>query len=209
MKVWLRDIVKVGVKFDKWVNFGVPQKVLFLDERGQNRFSNHEQVIIGQHKSIPHICHFCHYIFLRDGFKRKYSNLFHMSKHANMLKPLCVWFGRVMQLKWLSKAAWDPIVNVIAQWSRRGGVRLFCTKKFGIHFFAWLVLFIHISFRKITFCNINSFMINKTRLQKSSSASGSSGKVEESEESKQAGSRPGRACHTLHSHQSKLIVVLL
>ena len=139
-----------------------------------------------------------------------------MSNHANMLKPLCVWFGRLRQLKWLSKAAWDPIVNVIPllMWSNsdlvEGGLGYFAPKNLeSIYFFAWLVLFIHISFRKITFCNINSFMINKTRLQKSSSASGSSGKVEESEESKQAGSRPGRACHTLHSHQSKLIVVLL
>ena len=52
VKVWLRDSVKVGVKFDKWVNFRVPQKVFFFDRRGQNRFSNHLQIIIGQHKSI-------------------------------------------------------------------------------------------------------------------------------------------------------------
>ena len=103
-----------------------------------------------------------------------------MSNHANMLKPLCVWFGRLRQLKWLSKAAWDPIVNVIPllMWSNsdlvEGGLGYFAPKNLeSIYFFAWLVLFIHISFRKITFCNINSFMINKTHLQKSSSASGS------------------------------------
>ena len=57
-----------------------------------------------------------------------------MSNHANMLKPLCVWFGRVMQLKWLSKAAWDPIVNVIPllMWSHsdlvEGGLGYFAPK---------------------------------------------------------------------------------
>ena len=52
MKVWLRDSVKVGVKFEKWVNFRVPKNVFFLDGKGQNSLSNHEQVMIGQHKSI-------------------------------------------------------------------------------------------------------------------------------------------------------------
>ena len=47
VKVWLRESVKVGVKFDKWSH-----KRFFLDRRGQNRFSNHEQVIFAQHKSI-------------------------------------------------------------------------------------------------------------------------------------------------------------
>ena len=32
VKVWLHDSVKVGVKFDKWVNFRVPQKVFFCIE---------------------------------------------------------------------------------------------------------------------------------------------------------------------------------
>ena len=36
VKVWLRDSVKVGVKFDKWVNFRVPQNEFFLDGKGQN-----------------------------------------------------------------------------------------------------------------------------------------------------------------------------
>ena len=52
MKVWLRDSVKVGVKFEKLVHFRVPKNVFFLDGKGQNSLSNHEQVMIGQHKSI-------------------------------------------------------------------------------------------------------------------------------------------------------------
>ena len=52
MKVWLRDSVKVGVKFEKLVHFRVPKTVFFLDGKGQNSLSNHEQVMIGQHKSI-------------------------------------------------------------------------------------------------------------------------------------------------------------
>ena len=52
MKVWLRDSVKVGVKFGKWVHFSVQKNVFFLDGKGQNSLSNHKQVMIGQHKSI-------------------------------------------------------------------------------------------------------------------------------------------------------------
>ena len=52
VKVWLRDSVKVGVKFEKWVHFRVPKHVFFLDGKGQNSLSNHKQVMIGQHKSI-------------------------------------------------------------------------------------------------------------------------------------------------------------
>ena len=33
VKVWLRDSVKVGVKFEKWVNFRVPKNVFFWMER--------------------------------------------------------------------------------------------------------------------------------------------------------------------------------
>ena len=36
VKVWMRDSVKVGVKFDRWVDFRVPQNVFFFDGRGQN-----------------------------------------------------------------------------------------------------------------------------------------------------------------------------
>ena len=134
-----------------------------------------------------------------------------MSNHANMLKPLCVWFGRLRQLKWLSKAAWDPIVNVIPllMWSNsdlvEGGLGYFAPKNLeSIYFFAWLVLFIHISFRKITFCNINSFMINKTRLQKSSSASGSSGDWKLAT-GKQGQGRGERATHYTHTNQNLLL----
>ena len=34
VKVWLRDSVKVGVKFEKWVNFRVPKNVFFFGWKG-------------------------------------------------------------------------------------------------------------------------------------------------------------------------------